>query len=230
MNLRAWVAAPLAGAAIALVSPSVGMAAQASARHASGSLWLQEGGGHHGHHNPWRNCHSHRRVVLIDKDLRAILTNDRHGPEALVVQGDPGAPATSPAAPWDSFTVSTYLNVNYPTQTSGQYEFAIRDFFKVHPRFEVKTFDRHKRFFPFPATHCVDRQDDDDREDGAGPHSGTTGKSGSPSPQTVPGANSAASWSDDFLSVEHILIAAGGLLMVLGALATVWLRRRRSAE
>ncbi|WP_369369162.1 hypothetical protein AB5L52_45955 (plasmid) [Streptomyces sp. CG4] len=75
MNLRPWVAAPLVGAAIVVVCPSADVAAQASARQASGFLWLQEGDGHHGHHNPWRNCSSHRRVVLIDKDYRTILTN-----------------------------------------------------------------------------------------------------------------------------------------------------------
>ncbi|MEU4932259.1 hypothetical protein AB0G54_38135 [Streptomyces yokosukanensis] len=168
--------------------------------------------------------------MLIDKDLRAILINDRHGPEALVVAGNPGAPASSPAAPWDSFTVATYLDVGEPTNTSGLYAFEIRDFFRVHPRFLVKAFDRHERSFPFPATHCVDREDDDDREDSAGPHGGTTGLSGSPSPRAVAGDSSAASWSDSLLSTKYILIAAGGLLMTLGGLAMAWLRRRRSAE
>ncbi|AOR30772.1 hypothetical protein BFF78_06665 [Streptomyces fodineus] len=242
MNFRSWVAAPLAGAAIALVSPSAGLAAQASARNAAGSLWLHEGDGDHGHHNPWRHCHSQRRVVLIDKGLRAILINGRHGPEALVLQGSSSS-SSSPAAPWDTFSVSTYLDVTYPTQTSNQYEFAIRDFFKVHPLFEVKAFDRHKRRFPFPAAHCADDEDNGDREDGARPHGGAdgSGPSGSPSPQhqngkgetLAPGGprdSAAAGWSTDLLSAKTIVIAVGGLLMILGTLAAAWLRRRRSAE
>lgn len=229
MNLRPWVAAPLAGVAIALVSPSAGGAAQASVRHVADSLRLDEGDGGRGHRNPWRNCHSHRRVVLIDKGLRAILTNGRRGPEALVLQGS--GSSSSPDAPWTTFTVSTFLDVNYPTQTSGQYEFAIREFFRVHPLFVVKAFDNHKRAFPFPAAHCRDGQDDDDREDGAGLHGGATadgnGSSSSPSPQK--GRESAAAgWSVSLLSAKYIAIAVGGLLMVLGTLAMERLRRRRS--
>ena len=256
MNLRPWVAAPLAGVAIALVSPSVGAAAQASARHASGFHWLREGDGDHGRHNPWRRCYSRRRVVLIDKNLRAILTNGRRGPEALVLQGAPASSSSSPTAPWDSFTVSTYMDVNYPTQTSAQYEFAIRDFFRVHPLFVVKAFDRHKRAFPFPAAHCVDDEDDKydegrgDRGDRARPHggatadgSGSSGKgdrrqNGQGEQQTVapggavspgPRATAAAGWSAGLLSATHIVIAVGGLLMILGMLGLAWLRRHRSA-
>lgn len=255
MNLRPWVAAPLAGAAIALVSPSAAAAAQASAPHASGSLWLHEGHRHHGHHNPWRDCYSHRRVVLIDKNLRAILTDGQRGPEALVLQGQPGTSSSSPAAPWGNFTVSTYLDVNYPTQTSSQYEFAIRDFFRVHPLFVVKAFDRHERAFPFPAAHCINDQDDGDRRDRTRPHGGPTadrsGSSGSPLPQkgdhhqngqgeqgnsapggtipAVPRDTAAAGCSTGLLSAKHIVIAASGLLMILGTLAMAWLRRRSSA-
>ena len=244
MNLRPWVAAPLAGVAIALVSPSVGAAAQASARHASGFHWLREGDGDHGRNNPWRRCYSRRRVVLIDKNLRAILTNGRRGPEALVLQGAPASSSSSPTAPWDTFTVSTYLDVNYPTQTSGQYEFAIRDFFRVHPLFVVKAFDRHKRAFPFPAAHCVNDEDDkydEGRGERARPHGGATadgGSSGHPAPrkgghhqkgQGGPRATAAAGWSAGLLSATHIVIAVGGLLMILGMLGLAWLRRHRSA-
>ncbi|MEU6506181.1 hypothetical protein [Streptomyces sp. NPDC046942] len=241
MNLRPWVAAPLAGAAIALMSPSAGAAEPAAARHASGSLWRDDGDGHdQGHRNPWRDCRSHRRVVLVDKSLRAILTNGRRGPEALVLNGT--SKSSSPVAPWDSWSVATYLDVKYPTQTSGQYEFEIRDFFRVHPLFVVKALDNHKRVFPFPVTHCRDGQDD--REDRDGPHGGAipdgSGKSGSPVPrkETVPGGtdsagpreNTAAGWSAGLPSALYIVLAAGGLLTVLGMLATAWLRRRRSAE
>lgn len=259
MNLRPWVAAPLAGAAIALVSASAGVAAQAPARPASGSLSLREEDGHHGRHNPWRHCYSRRSVVLIDKNLRAILTNGRRGPEALVLQGSPGSSSSSPVAPWDNFTVSTYLDVNYPTQTANQYEFAIRDFFRVHPLFVVKAFDRHKRVFPFPAAHC-DEDDEDgggrrDRGDRARPHGGTgadgDGSSGNQLPRKgdhhqngrgaqappapggavppVPRNTAAAGCSADLLSAQNILIAVGGLLMILGMPAVAWLRRRRSA-
>ncbi|KOV61274.1 hypothetical protein ADK64_28490 [Streptomyces sp. MMG1121] len=122
--------------------------------------------------------------------------------------------------------------MNYPTQTTSQYELAIRGFFRVHPLFEVKAFDNHKREFPFPAAHCKDGQDDDDREDGARPHGGRAGDgSGSTSPSPQKGREStAASWRADLLSTKYIVIAAGGLLIVLGMLAMAWLRRRRSAE
>lgn len=256
MNLRRWVAAPLAGAAIALVSASAGVAAQASAGHASGSLWLHRGDGNRGHHNPWRDCYSQRRVVLIDNNLRAILTDGRRGPEAVVLQGPSGSSSLSPTAPWDDFTVLTYMDVNYPTQTDYQYEFEIRDFFRVHPLFVVKAFDRHERAFPFPAAHCINDEDGGDRGDRAAPHGGTTadgsGSSGSLLPQKgdprqngqgehetlapagtippVPRDSTAASWSAGLLSGKHIVIAAGGLLMVLGMPAMAWLRRRRSAS
>ncbi|MFB7504822.1 hypothetical protein [Streptomyces broussonetiae] len=224
MNLRTWVA-PLAGAAIALGPVPAGVAAQASARHAADSLRLDDGDGRHGHRNPWRDCHSHRRVVLIDKGLRAILINGRRGPEAVVLQGS--GPSSAPAAPWNSFSVTTYLDVNYPTQTTAQYELAITEFFRVHPLFVVKAFDNHKRKFPFPAAHCHDGQDDGDREDGARPRVG--GPTSSPSPQKG-GESTAAEWSTGFPSAKGIVIAVGGLLMVLGTLAMVWLRRRRSGE
>ncbi|MEV6117754.1 hypothetical protein AB0L59_36125 [Streptomyces sp. NPDC052109] len=238
MNLRLWVAAPLAGAAIALVFPSPGVAAQASARHVSGFPLRLDGDGDQGHRNPWRNCYSQRRVVLIDKTLRVILTNGRRGPEALFLQGDSGP--SSPAAPWDSFSVESYMDVNHPTHDTAQYEFEVRDFFRVHPLFVVKAFDRHERVFPFPAAHCRNDQDDGGR---AGPHGGTSadgsGSSGSPSPGTlapgsalspVPRDTAAAGWSAGLLSAKHIVIAVGGLVMILGMLAVAWLRRRRSAE
>ncbi|MFJ5121767.1 hypothetical protein [Kitasatospora sp. NPDC088548] len=261
MNLRPWVAASLAGAVVALASPSAGVAAQASARHASGSPWLQDrdgdedrDGDHH-HHNPWRDCHSSRRVVLIDQNFRAILVNGRYGPEAIVIQGDSSSSSSSPAAPWNSFTVSTYLNVDYPTQSSNQYQWKIRDFFREHPLFVVRAFGRHERAFPFPATHCTNGQDDGDRGDRAFPDGGEAadgrGASGSPSPlggdnpqngrpepetpgsggtvRPLPRDTAASGRSDRLLSAKHIGIAAGGLLMVLGMLATARLRRRRSA-
>ncbi|MGW5196758.1 hypothetical protein [Streptomyces spiralis] len=231
MNLRPWVAAPLAGAAIALVSPAAGVAAHASVPY--------EGDGHHRHHNPYRDCHSRRGVVLIDKGLRAILTNGPRGPEALVIQGK-SASSSSPTAPWDTFTVSTYLNVDFPIQTPGQYQFRIREFFRLHPLLEVRAFGVHKRFFPFPATHCRNDRDDGDRGGGAPPKDGAVvdgnGALTSPSPQKGPGRtvasrdSEAAGWSGNLLSVKKILVAAGGLLVVLGLLAAAWLQRRRSAE
>jgi hypothetical protein len=164
----------------------------------------------------------------------------------------------SPTAPWDNFTVSTYLDVNYPTQSTNQYEFAIHDFFRVHPLFVVKAFDRHERAFPFPAAHCDEHYGHDgdrgDRGDRARPHGGTTadgsGSSGSPLPQkgdhhkngqgeqrthapggAVPPAlrnTAAVSCSAGLLSAKHIVIAAGGLLMILGMMAAAWLRRHRA--
>ncbi|POX53853.1 hypothetical protein C3488_03935 [Streptomyces sp. Ru72] len=153
--------------------------------------------------------------------------------------------------------------MNYPTQTTAQYEFAIKGFFRVHPVFVVKAFDRHERAFPFPAAHCVNGEDAGDRGDHGGhgdhgrPHGGTgaegSGSSGSPVPQkgdhrrngggeqgtrvptgAVPPVpvsrdTAAAACGVGPLSAKHILIAAVGLLMVLGMLATAWLRRRRSA-
>ncbi|MFJ2807863.1 hypothetical protein [Kitasatospora sp. NPDC087271] len=256
MNRRPRVAASLAGAVIALASPLADVAAQASARHAFGSMWLQdgdgEGEGRHHDHNPLRDCHSSRRVVLIDQNFRIILKNGRYGPEALVLQGDASSSPSSPAAPWDSFNVSTYLDVNYPTQTSNQYEWQIRDFFREHPLFVVKAFDRHERVFSFPAAHCIDRHDDGDRGDGAPPYGGGaadgSGASGSPSPQAgdnpqggQPGPETPSSGAtipppprdaaaegrnNRLLSAKHIGIAVGGLLVVLGMLATAWLRRR----
>ncbi|WBP85586.1 hypothetical protein [Kitasatospora cathayae] len=131
--------------------------------------------------------------MLIDRTLRAILTNSRRGPEALVLQGSPSSSSSSPEAPWDNFSVSTYMDVNYPTQTSNQYEFQIRGFFREHPVFVVKAFDRHERVFPFAAARCVDdydddhRHDDGDRDDHARPHDGAAAEgrdpSGAPSPQ-----------------------------------------------
>ncbi|MFJ9445183.1 hypothetical protein ACIRRH_25445 [Kitasatospora sp. NPDC101235] len=127
--------------------------------------------------------------MLIDKNLRAILINGRHGPEALVLQGDQSSPTAPPEAVWNSFTVSTYLDVNYPTQTTDRYQLKIRGFFRKHPVFVVKAFDRHERVFPFPATHCIDDYDhpDGDRGDHARPHDGEAaegdGSSGTPSPQ-----------------------------------------------
>ncbi|MER6381640.1 hypothetical protein [Streptomyces sp. NPDC001250] len=161
--------------------------------------------------------------MLIDQGLRAILTNGRRGPEALVLVGS--GSSSSPEAPWTTFSVTTYLNVNYPTQTTNQYQLKIRDFFRVHPFFEVKAFDDHKRAFPFPVAHCRDGQDDDDREDAAGPHGGS-GPSSSPSPQKGR-EGAAASWSTSLLSAKYIVIAVGGSLMVLGLPAMAWLRRRR---
>lgn len=269
MNLRPWVAASLAGAAIALASAPTGVAAQTPTRHASGFPWLQEregdeegeregeGEGRHHHHNPWRHCFSPRRVVLIDRNFRAILTNSRRGPEALVLQGSPSSSSAPPEAPWNNFTVSTYMDVNYPTQTSNQYEFKIHGFFREHPVFVVKAFDRHERVFPFPAAHCVDGWDDDhhdgDRGDHARPHDGEAadggGPSGAPSPQEgdhhqngqpapealasggtnlpLPPDDPAAGRSAGRLSAKRIGIAAGSSLLVLGVLATAWLRRRR---
>ncbi|WEO99839.1 hypothetical protein A6P39_040605 [Streptomyces sp. FXJ1.172] len=165
--------------------------------------------------------------MLIDKGLRAILINGRRGPEALVLQGS--GPSSSPAAPWDSFTVSTYLDVNYPTQTTAQYELAIKEFFRVHPVFVVKAFDNHERSFPFPAAHCHDGQDDGDREDGTRPRGGKEGSGSSSSPLPQKGRESAAAgWSAGLPSAEYTVIAAGGWLTVVGMLAMGWLRRRRS--
>lgn len=261
MNLRRRVAASLAGAVVALTSPSAGIAAQASTRHASDSLWLQdgdedgEGDEYHRYRNPFRNCHSPRRVVLIDQNFRVILKNGRRGPEALVLQGSSSSSPSSPAAPWDTWSPSTFLDVNYPTQTSNQYEWKIHGFFREHPVFVVKAFDNHERVFPFPAAHCINGRDDGDRGDRAHPHGGEAGDgrgpSGSPSPQggdhhqngpggpetlgpkgtvrPLPRDAAASGRSDRLLSAKHIGIAAGGLLVVLGMSATAWHRRRRSA-
>lgn len=164
MNLRPWVAASLAVAALALPPPPAAFAAEASARHVSGSPWLQEGGGgggghDHHHHSPWRHCHSRRRVVLIDKNFRVILKNGRRGPEAIVLQMDPPSTSSSPGAPWKNFHVEKFLDVKFPVQTTRQYVWEIRDFFRVHPRFVVKSFDRHKRNFSFPAAICEGDED-----------------------------------------------------------------------
>ncbi|MFF4214477.1 hypothetical protein ACFYZE_35100 [Streptomyces sp. NPDC001796] len=103
--------------------------------------------------------------MFIEKEVRAILTNGRRGPEALVLEGTPASSSSSPTAPWSSFSVATYLDVNYPTQTHKHYEFAIKGFFRVHPLFVVKAFDRHERAFFFPAAHCDEDDEDGDRRD-----------------------------------------------------------------
>ncbi|MFF3910567.1 hypothetical protein ACFYZJ_32525 [Streptomyces sp. NPDC001848] len=239
MNLRLRVAAPLVGAAIAFVFPSAGVAAQASARHVSGSPWLHDADGDRGHRNPWRDCHSQRRVVLIDKSLRVILTNGRRGPEALFLEGDSGFSPSSPVKPWTTFSPESYMDVNHRTHDTKEYNFEIRGFFRVHPLFVAKSFDRHERVFLFPAAHCINDHHDGDR---AGPHRGKTaggnGSSGSRRPMlSSPGTLSpvsrdtaAAGCIAGLLSAKYIVIAVGGLLMVLGMLAVAWLRRRRSTE
>lgn len=200
MILRPWVAASLAGAAVALATPAAGVTAQAPARPASGPAWLRTGDWDHDRGGSLRDCYSARRVVLIDGTFRAILKNGRHGPEAIVLQGDSSTATAPPAAPWSAFTVSTYLDVSYPTQTENQYELEIRDFFKVQPLFVVKAFARHEQVFPFPVAHCDDDRDGNDQEhwgkdDGGpggfgelaaplgGPTAEGSGASGSPSPQ-----------------------------------------------
>ncbi|MET9079800.1 hypothetical protein ABZX95_48875 [Streptomyces sp. NPDC004232] len=228
MNHRPWVSAPLAGAAIALASPPAGAAALAPLRHTPASLRVRDGDGGHDHRNPWRDCHSHRRVVLISPTLRAFLTNGRRGPEALVLQGTPKSTPWSPEQPLGSFTVAKYLNVNYPSTTTAQYAFAIKDFFRVHPLFLVNTYGNHKRAFPFPEAHCNDHNDNDgeDRDRPQGGSPSTTPRKDAPAPRD----DTAAGWSTGLLSTQHILIAAGGLLMLLGMLATTRRRRRRSNE
>lgn len=236
MGLRPWVAAPLAVAAVVLVSPTASATAQASTRHTSGSLRVYDGGDDAGGpRNPWRNCHSPRGVVLIDKNLRMVLINAQRGPEAILLHGP--ADVSSPEAPWSSFTVAGYLSVMYPTKTSDRYQFEIRDFFRVHPLLVVKAFAHHKRVFPFPATHCIDEDDRGGGNDGARPHGGASAdggdSSGSPAGSASPSDPRdarAAGWSARLLSGKQIIFAAGGLLLILGTLALAWLRRRRSAE
>jgi hypothetical protein len=228
MNHRPWVTAPLAGVAIALASPPVGAAAHAPLRHPPASLRVREGGRDDDHRNPWRDCHSRRRVVLITPTLRAFLTNGRRGPEALVLKGTPKSKTWSPEQPWSSFTVAKFLDVNYSATTTGQYAFAIKEFFRVHPLFVVNTYDNHKRAFPFPEARCNDHNDHDG-EDRDRPHGGS---SSTPPCKDAPAPRdgTAAGWSTGLLSTQHVLIAAGGLLMLLGMLATAWHRRRRSDD
>ncbi|MER6381641.1 hypothetical protein [Streptomyces sp. NPDC001250] len=229
MNHRPWVAAPLAGAAIVLASPPADAAAHATLRHTPASLRVHEGDRDHDHRSPWRDCHSHRRVVLIDPTLRAFLTNGRRGPEVLVLKGTPKSTTWSPEQPWNKFTVAKFLNVNYPAATTGQYAFAIKETFMVHPLFVVKTYDNHERAFPFPEARCNDHNDHNDGEDRDRPHGGspsTSPRKDAPAPHD----DTAAGWSTGRLSTQHILIAAGGLLVLLAMLATVWHRRRRSND
>ncbi|MEU8972974.1 hypothetical protein AB0D11_27595 [Streptomyces monashensis] len=230
MNHRPWVTAPLAGAAIVLASPSAGAAAPAPPRHAPASLRVREGDRDDEHRNPWRDCHSHRRVVLISPTLRAFLTNGRRGPEALVLRGTPKSTKSttwSPEQPWGKFSVAKYLNVNYSSTTTAQYAFAIKEFFRVHPLFVVNTYDNHKRAFPFPEAHCDDHHHDDGEDRDRPPG----GRPSAPCKDTpAPHDGTAAGWSSSLLSTEHIVIAAGGLLMLLGMLATAWHRRRRSND
>ncbi|MBO1420357.1 hypothetical protein [Streptomyces sp. FH025] len=260
MSRRPLIAASLAGAVIALAPPPTAEAAQTSAGHASGSTWFQDWDGHgegrgEGHgddRDRWRDCHSAQRVILIDAKYRVILKNGPKGPEALVIEN--ASSEKSPSEPWDDFFVTSYLDVNYPSQTSNQYQWKIRDFFWEHPLFEVKAFDDHRREFPFPATHCID--DRDGGRDGGGrgghghPSDGETtdasDPSGSPSPQgkehdqdAQPTPSSTGSHHplplgaagegrrDRTLSAKHIGFVGGGLLLVLGTLATTWARRRR---
>ncbi|WP_177240277.1 hypothetical protein, partial [Streptomyces monashensis] len=85
----------------------------------------------------------------------------------------------------------------------------------------------HKRAFPFPETHCNDHNNhDDDNEDHALPH--TTKPPTTPTPRKDTPTDTAAEWSTNLLSTQHILIATGGLLMLLGMLATAWHRRHRN--
>nr|WTB34965.1 hypothetical protein OG781_40770 [Streptomyces sp. NBC_00830] len=192
--------------------------------------------------------------MLIDNQFRAILDNGRHGPDAIVLAGDPPAPASSPAAPWKSFHVEKHLDVNSPTQNTDQYSFEIREFFRVHPLFVVRAFGHHKRVFPFPDTHCDNVAYDDYRgerdvpygsapAEGKGapgspaPHEGLHDKSGRRESDTPVAGGAVSALPRDGaavggagpLSAKHIVIAVGGLLMVLGVSALAWLRRRRSA-
>ncbi|OIK06334.1 hypothetical protein [Streptomyces monashensis] len=228
MKHRPWVTAPLAGAAIILASPPGGAAAHATVRHTPVSLRVREGDRDDDHRNPWRDCHSHRRVVLISPTLRAFLTNGRRGPEALVLKGTPKSTTWSPEQPWDKFTVAKYLNADYPATTTAQYAFTIKEFFRVHPLFVVNSYDNHKRAFPFPEAHCDDHNRDDG-EDRDPPH-GDRPSTGPCKDSPARHAGTAAGWSSGLLSTQHILIAAGGLIMLLGMLATAWHRRRRSND
>ncbi|MBV2154965.1 hypothetical protein [Kitasatospora sp. SUK 42] len=180
-----------------------------------------------------------------------IMKNGPKGPEAIVIEN--ASSEKSPSEPWDDFFVTSYLDVNFPVQTSNQYQWKIRDFFREHPVFEVKAFDDHKREFPFPVTHCNDGPDNDDRGGRAHPSGGESagasdpsaspssqgedgdknGQSASAAPSAggtvhpLPRDAAAAGRHDGVLSAKHIGITAGGLLVVLGLLATAWTRRRR---
>ncbi|OIJ87601.1 hypothetical protein BIV25_38625 [Streptomyces sp. MUSC 14] len=216
------------GVAIVLASPPAGAAAPSTVRHTPASLRVREGDRDDEHRNPWRDCHSHRRVVLISPTLRAFLTNGRRGPEALVLKGTPKSTTWSPEQPWAKFSVAKYLNVNYSSTTTAQYAFTIKEFFRVHPLLVVNTYDNHQRAFPFPEAHCDDhhRDDGEDRDRPRGDRPSTAPCKDTPAPHD----DAAAGWSSSLLSTQHILIAAGGLLMLLGMLATAWHRRRRSND
>jgi hypothetical protein len=182
-------------------------------------------------------------VVLIDNAFRVIMDNARHGPSAIVIAGDPPAPLTAPAAPFQSFHVTTYLDVKFPQQSVNQYQFRIKGFFRIHPLLVVTAFGRHTRFFPFPVTHCENIRDDDYGDNGGylahagGAQAAGKGAPGTPAPgkggQGKDGhrdsASSNASGGSPLLSAAHVGIATGGLLAVLGALTLFWIRRRRSA-
>jgi hypothetical protein len=194
--------------------------------------------------------------VLIDNEYRVLLDNARHGPDAIVLAGDPAAPETAPAAPWKSFHVTTYLDVNFPTQSVDLYQFQIRGFFRVHPLLEVTSFGRHKRVFPFPVTHCENIRDDDHGNEIGRLHGGALaggkGAPGTPAPHkgdkdknggrgsdalvaggavhAVPRAGAAADEGTGLLNAGNVAVAAGALLTALGVPAAFWLRRRRSAE
>jgi hypothetical protein len=173
-----------------------------------------------------------------------MLVNDRRGPEVVILAGP--ADASSPTAPWSTFTVAGYMNVTYPTKTTDRYQLEIRDFFRVHPVLVVKAFAQHERVFPFPATHCIEGADGGGPKDGAGPAADGGSSSGSPTPQqsqrqthapsnnegNAPGAGdtTATSWTSSLPDGKYITFTIGGLLTILGTLAMAWLRRRRSAK
>ncbi|GAA1877803.1 hypothetical protein [Streptantibioticus ferralitis] len=148
MSPRMWAAAPLAGAVIALAAPTAADAATVTvaARPAVGATGdslrhdtaatpfrahdrRQPLGGGFFPHCPFRN-------LVIGEDLRAILTNCRRGPRAVIKS-------------IKTNEILTYLDVNFPVNSTRSFQLRIVGFYRRHPALLVQNFGRRPRWFYF---------------------------------------------------------------------------------
>ncbi|MGW7006111.1 hypothetical protein ACWGCW_25695 [Streptomyces sp. NPDC054933] len=76
------------------------------------------------------------RNVIIGEDLRAILRNCRRGPTAVIKSVKTNE-------------ILTYLDVNFPVNSTRSFQLRIIGFFRRHPALLVQNFGRHPRWFYF---------------------------------------------------------------------------------
>ncbi len=145
MSARTWVAAPLAGAVIALAAPPAAHAGTPAVptRHASAAASVhgtakappsrrngRPGGG-------LIRCPVIR--VRLSSDRAALLSNCRRGPRAIIVTTADNK-------------IDTFLDVNYPEETSDGLEMRIIGFFRRRPVLLVKYLDSPPRWIYFPPS------------------------------------------------------------------------------